>query len=225
MTNTVIAPSTSFGLRTTEELYESLVKIAAPRLIEVNRPSALDCASFAAFSWALLKDWICKFEHSTLRRDKASMLAMERDKRMPDDHPLRLFCFVLRDLANGSKHQNLHPEKQENSPIKYVQNGMQSSWFDYFFKRDQIVVNLKNGMFFSAASIARITLSILEWVMDDAKPIDNLPGIAITEIWLSNNQHWTPKIPLPIGALPLPADHPKYVHYCAQQGIPKEEKS
>jgi len=218
----VIAPSTSFGLRTAEELYGALVNIAAPRLHHEPQPSTFDCACFAVFAWSLLKDWLAINEESTVRGEKARMISLEEDKRLAPDHTIRLFCFMLRDLANGSKHQRLSEKNQKRTPIDYVQTGNRGTFTDYFFKRGRITVNLNNEMFFGAPAISRITLEILNWVMNDSEPVDVLPGVAITEIWLSKRQHWDPNVPLPIGALPLPSDHPKYVHYCAQQGIPKD---
>lgn len=219
--NSVIAPSTSFGLRTVEELYEALVNIAAPRLNNKS-PSTYDCACFAVFAWSLLKDWLAINEKSSLRSDKARMISIEDDIRLPPDHPIRLFCFMLRDLANGSKHQKLNDWNQKRTPINYVQTGNRGTWSDYLFKRGALTVNLNNEMFFGAPAISRITINILNWVMNDREPLNVLPGLAITEIWLSRRQHRDPKVPLPIGALPLPADHPQYVYYCGQQGISRD---
>lgn len=219
--SSVIAPSTSFGLRTVEELHEALINIAAPRL-HINPPSTFDCACFAVFSWSILKDWLAINEKSSLRGEKARMIALENDKRLSKDHPIRLFCFMLRDLANGSKHQKLDERNQKKTPIDYVQTGNRGTWSDYLWKRGALTVNLNNGMFFGAPAIARITTDILNWVMNDSEPLDVLPGEAITEIWLSKKQHQNPQVPLPNGALPLPVDHPQYVYYCAQQGIAKD---
>lgn len=164
-----------------------------------------DAFNFVVTAWHLQNDWLSQ------RAAPKPTLAAEKHlaRRLPAE--MKLVLDVLRDLANGSKHQTLEPDAARRRVISQVQSGQIADWYSWFFHENIPGVTTESGHYFSIRKLRNFTLAYFDWVFDDTKPVTPFPGELIWQIWRSNPANGDAAAVPPPGAIPGNIDDPGFV--------------
>jgi hypothetical protein len=164
-----------------------------------------DAFNFVVTAWHLQNDWLSQ------RGAPKPMLAAEKHlpKRLPPE--MRLVLDVLRDLANGSKHQTLEQTAADKRVVAQLDSGRTAGYYSYYFRERMIGVTTTGGYIFSIRKLRNFSLAYFDWVFDDTRPVRPFPGELIWGIWRCNPANRVASAVPPSGATPGKLGDPGFV--------------
>lgn len=164
-----------------------------------------DAFNFVVTAWHLQNDWLSQ------RAAPKPMLAAEKhlSKRLPKE--MMLVLDVLRDLANGSKHQMLEEGPAAKRVVAQLDGGITTGYYSYFFRERMIGVTTTSGYIFSIRKLRNLSLAYFDWVFDDTRPVKPFPGELIWQIWRCNPANRNASAVPPPGATPSDLGDPGFV--------------
>jgi hypothetical protein len=152
-----------FGLKTPRDLFDKL-KYDGELLLRVRKENVeeqrleeYEAFNFFVTAWHLYHDWLKK--GTSPNKPKYALIKIEAAN--PDFNEIKN---VLRDIANGSKHFELHDPAKVTVGEREI-----SSWFSYFYG-PQFPIDTKS-FHFLMYELVLLVLMYFDWVFDDTKPV------------------------------------------------------
>jgi hypothetical protein len=163
------------GISSSFDMYEKL-KHESIRLQQEWHP--YDIFNFLVTAWHLFEDWTKSDDPKVLSRSKRN-----KDK-LPNE--MKLVLDTVRDLVNGSKHFQLHPEAAKKRIVGEVHTGNEVGWYSYFFHEHIPAVTVKDHWYFSVRILNNVVVRYFDWVFDDSSPVKEFPDDLLVAIRYCN---------------------------------------
>lgn len=166
----------SLGLNNSRDLYKKLRHDSARLRSDWNK---YDAFNFILTAWHLHHDWHRSDPNNDISRNKRT-----KSGKLPQE--MKLAIAVTQDIANGSKHFILDPKPAMNRRVSTTHQGLESSWYSYFFHENTFGVTTNDGHYFSIRVLHNILMAYFEWVFDDNASPRQFPAEIVSAIKYCN---------------------------------------